>query len=98
MWAGADHPGCRVVGVKFMLTEVPDGGATTYTFKITDGTNDICAAKTFTQGTDTVGKVLDGTIDANYDNLALADPLNVVTAGTTTTLGRGVAYIDVVGE
>jgi len=99
--AGADHPKLRVVGVNFHLTEVPDASATTLTCKLTrtvGGAGDICADKTFTQGTDTVGKVLAGTIDTAQDNIPVACDLNLVVGGTTTTLGRGVAYIDVVGE
>ena len=99
--AGADHPKLRVVGVNFLLTEVPDASATTLTCKLTrtvGGAQDICADKTFTQGTDTVGKVLAGTIDTAQDNIPIACDVNLVVGGTTTTLGRGVAYIDVVGE
>lgn len=102
VWAGGDHPKCRVLAVTAALLEVPDGGATTYTINVTrtvgGAENIISSVITFTEGTDTVGKRKAGTVDTDHDNLALATDLNVVAAGTTTTLGRALVIIDVVGE
>ena len=78
----------KIVGGYVVLAEVPDATGTTYTVKLTDGTNDISDTKTFTQGTDSAGDGKFFKIDSTYYELSAGDTLKIVTAGTTTTNGE----------
>jgi len=79
---------CTVIGAIAILNEAPDATATTYTVKLTDGTNDLTDTMTFTEGTDAAGVVKGFKMDTTYNGLSAGDTLKVVTAGTTTTAGE----------
>lgn len=78
----------KIVGGYVVLAEVPDASGTTYTVKLTDGTNDISDTKTFTEGTDSAGDAKFFKIDSSYYSLSGGDTLKVVTGGTTSTKGE----------
>ncbi len=71
-----------------ILDQVPDGGATNYTAKLSDGTNDVTTTVTFAQGTDAAGALKAGVVDATYQTIASGKTIDVVTSGTTTTAGE----------
>lgn len=83
----------EVVGWFVLLHEVPDAGAKTITFKLTDGTNDITETITFTQGADSKAVIKASIIDMTYSTMAKDSNLYVVVGGTTTTLGAGCPYV-----
>jgi len=78
----------KVVGIYATLQEVPDASATTYTVKVTDGTNDITGTITFTEATDAAGTLKSTTIDDTYYEVATDATFTITTAGTTTTAGE----------
>lgn len=83
----------EVVGWFVILHEVPDAGAKTLTFKLTDGTNDVSETITFTQGADSKAVIKASVLDMTYSTLAKDSNLYVVIGGTTTTLGAGCPYV-----
>jgi len=92
------HMPCQITDCWVELREVPDAAATTYSIKLTDGSNDITNTVTYTQGADNVGDMDHFTIDGNFDNIALAEQVDIVTAGTTAVLGEAIIHFTYVGE
>jgi len=86
------HPKIRIVAAWAMLTEVPDT-ATTLTVKLTNGSTDCTSTITFTQGTHAIGDNQVFTLTSNQDVILSGDALTVTTAGTTTTLGEMIVFI-----
>lgn len=78
----------KVISGFAVLEEVPDSLGTTYTVKVTDGTNDITDTLTFTEGTDSAGTLKNFTVDQSYYEFEKGDTINIVTSGTTTTKGE----------
>lgn len=74
----------------FELTEVPDSSATTLTLDVTDGTNSaLSAVVTFTEGTDSVGDILDGAIVTTANRVFTEnEAVKLTVAGTSATLGK----------
>lgn len=98
MLAANEHPKMQLKSGYAQLIEVADGGATTYTVQIYNGTSDFMTdTLTFTQGTEGVADTKAFTIDATNHTLGKANLLNITTAGTTVTLGEMIVCFEYLG-
>lgn len=91
-WATNTHPDATLVRGYVRLVEVPDALATTITVLIQNATGTVSMTDTltFTEGTNAIGATQAFTVitAADADEIAKVDVLNIITGGTTTTLGQ----------
>lgn len=97
-WEASLHPKAIITEVIAVLVEIPDGGATTMTIRLDDGTNNITDLLTFTQGTEIIGSTKKATIDSSWDNIAFAEKVDIAVGGSSAVLGEIVVYVRYTGE